>query len=558
MNDPDASHQPRGLQAAWLQLLALLAFGGLSYGSLKFAGEIENHVSPLWPASGLAMAILFFGGRKYWPAIFLGSLISNGIITSRDFPDIRAWQVWMPALGIATGAVIEAIAAAWLLKKRAGGQDFCLSGGHANAFVLFVAIGAALISALIGPSALLLGGIFPPERWAMVALTWFVGDATGILIFGAAFIFPWRTIHFASLREEWLEILLLFLALGLVGGTMTGMYQHPFLTEWPRAYMILPVILWAVFRFGHLGTLLTLILTTVFSVTGAVFGHAVFPSTQPGYDLLFLQLFLLILSSVAWAVCGRVNELQILTNRLEDIVASRVVSQRDLLRRREDRITVLAHDLQVPLIGIRNLVQLLLQSGRQASDSEKSRKLLNVVGEASEQALALADRLLSNDEIRHLEPAPEPVDWVELLRSVSRRASLLEVSRELRFAIQCDESGIEGSVDRTVILQVLENLCHNAAKVSPHGGSVTLGLHQEGEAVVITVADQGPGFPSQEIPTLFTKTGFRQRIRTLPESTGLGLFIIGKSVRDLGGTISCQSLEGQGATFTIRLPRHSI
>jgi len=318
------------------------------------------------------------------------------------------------------------------------------------------------------------------------------------------------------------------------------------------------VILWAVFRFGHLGTLLTLLLTTVLSVTGAVFGHEVFPSTQPGYALFFLQLFLLILSSVAWPVCGRVNELQILTNRLEDIVASRVVSQRDILRRREERIKVLAHDLQVPLIGIRNLVQLLLQPRRQESDAEKSRTLLNVIGEASDQALALAGHLLSNDEIRHLEPSPEPVDWVELLHSVSRRASLLEVSRELRFAVQCDESGIEGSVDRTIILQVLENLCHNAAKVSPHGGSITLGLHQEGETVVITVADQGPGFPSQEIPLLFTKTGFRQRIRTLPESTGLGLFIVGKSVRDLGGTITCQSVEGQGATFTIRLPRHAI
>jgi signal transduction histidine kinase len=274
--------------------------------------------------------------------------------------------------------------------------------------------------------------------------------------------------------------------------------------------------------------------------------------------LLFLQLFLLIVSSVAWAVCGRVNELQILTNRLEDIVASRVVSQRDILRRREDRITVLAHDLQVPLIGIRNLVQLLLQPKRQDADGEKSRKLLNVIGEASEQALALADRLLSNDEIKHLEPAPEPVDWVELLRSVSRRASLLEVSRELRFAMQCDEPAIEGSVDRTVILQILENLCHNAVKVSPHAGSITLGLHQEGKTVVITVADQGPGFPSQEIPTLFNKVGFRQRIRTLPESTGLGLFIVGKSVRDLGGTITCKSVEGQGATFTIRLPRHAI
>jgi signal transduction histidine kinase len=504
------------------------------------------------------MAILFFGGRKYWPAIFLGSFLSNGITTSRDFPDISAWRVWMPALGIATGAVLEAISAAWLLKNRAGGRDFCLSASHANAFVLFVALGSALISALIGPCALLLGGIFPPEKWPIVAMTWFVGDATGILVFGAAFIFPWRKINFISLREQWLEILLLFLTLVLVGGTMTGMYQHPFLNEWPRAYMILPVILWAVFRFAHLGTLLTLFLTTALSVAGAVFGHEVFPSTEPGYALFFLQLFLLTFSAVAWAVCGRVNELQILTNRLEDIVASRVVSQRDILRRREERITVLAHDLQVPLIGIRNLVQLLLQPRRQESEREKSRQLLNVIGEASDQAVALAGRLLSNDEIEHLEPAPEPVDWVELIHSVSRRASLLEVSRELRFAIQCDPSGIEGSVDRTVILQVLENLCHNAAKVSPHGASITLGLHQEGEVVIITVADQGPGFPSQEIPTLFTKTGFRQRIRTLPESTGLGLFIVGRSVRDLGGTITCQSEEGKGATFTIRLPHHAI
>ena len=89
MNAAGTGHQPSRLQAVWLQLLALLAFGGLSYGSLKFAGEIENHVSPLWPASGLAMAILFFGGRKYWPAVFLGSFLSNGITTSIDFPGHR-------------------------------------------------------------------------------------------------------------------------------------------------------------------------------------------------------------------------------------------------------------------------------------------------------------------------------------------------------------------------------------------------------------------------------------------------------------------------------------
>lgn len=269
-------------------------------------------------------------------------------------------------------------------------------------------------------------------------------------------------------------------------------------------------------------------------------------------------MFLLIVASVAWAVCGRVNELQILTDRLEDMVASRVVAQGETLRRREERIAVMAHDLQVPLIGIRNLVELLLNPRRAGDDPAKFRQLLTVIGEASEQARALAERLLAGQEIERLEPCPEPVDWVELVRGVARRASLLEVSRQLRFVIQSDDPRIEGSVDATVALQVLENLCHNAVKVSPHSGTITLGVREEGEAVVITLADQGPGFRREEIPMLFTKVGFHQRIRTLPESTGLGLFIVGKSVRELGGTIHCESAEGRGATFTIRLPRRAI
>jgi len=108
-----------------------------------------------------------------------------------------------------------------------------------------------------------------------------------------------------------------------------------------------------------------------------------------------------------------------------------------------------------------------------------------------------------------------------------------------------------------VFLQVLENLCHNAAKVSPHGGTITLGLREENEVVIITLKDEGPGFPPEELPTLFTKIGFHDRIRTLPESSGLGLFIVGKAVRALGGTITCESRKGQGATFTIRLPRRA-
>lgn len=545
-------------RSALLQALAALAFGGLSFVSLNFAGEIERHVSAVWPASGLAMAILFFGGRKFWKAVFLGAFVSNGITTWLEFPDFPVWRVVMPSLGIASGAALEAMAAAWVLRNRAGGREFCLSAAHATAFVLGVALLASSISALIGPSALVAAAVIAPENWAMVALTWFVGDATGILVFGAMLVFPWRSLDFHALRARWLEILLLFLTLALVAGNMTGIYNDPAIKQWPRAYMILPVILWAVFRFNHPGTLAALVFITLLSIGGSALGHQVFPSDQPGYALFFLQLFLLIVASVAWAVCGRVNELQILTDRLEEMVASRVVAQSETLRRREERIAVMAHDLQVPLIGIRNVVELLLNPLRAGDDPAKSRELLTVIGEASEQARALAERLLAGQKIERLEPCPEAVDWVELVRGVARRASLLEVSRQLRFVTQFDQPRIEGAVDTTVVLQVLENLCHNAAKVSPHSGTITLGVREEAEAVVITLADQGPGFRREEIPMLFTKVGFHQRIRTLPESTGLGLFIVGKSVRELGGTIHCESREGQGATFVIRLPRRAI
>jgi signal transduction histidine kinase len=540
------------------QALVALLFFGLSYLTLSFAGEIERHVSPVWPAAGLAMAAVFFFGPKILLGIFIGAMASNAMTTWQEFPDMALWRIALSSGGIAMGAALEAMVAARFLQSRAGGRNFCLSAGHASAFVLVVALLPAAISALIGPSFLTLCGVFPTDRWLLVVLTWFVGDATGILVMGAALIFPWRSIDPVSLRGRWPEALMLLLTLLLLIGNITGIYEKSAIKEWPREYMILPVILWAIFRFNHLGTLATLVILTVCGVVGSSLGHEVFPSTKPGYGLFFLQMFLLILSAVAWAVCGRVNELQILTGRLEDLVASGIVTQRETLRRREEKLAVLAHDLQVPLIGIRNLIELLLDPRRSSHDPEKSRHLLTEIGKASEQARHLAERLLEEQEIDTLHPQQEELDWVELVRGVARRASLLDASRELRFVTLTDSPRIIGTVDRVVLMQVLENLCHNAAKVSPRGGTVSLHLREEGDAVVITLADQGPGFRREEIPMLFTNFGFRERLRKQRGSSGLGLFIVGKAVRELGGTIACTSAENEGAIFVIRLPRRAI
>jgi len=552
-----------GLRYRWLinglfQLLAALVFGGLSFLSLNYAGQIERHVSPVWPASGLAMAILFFGGRRFWVAILLGSLASNGLTSWLAFPCLQPWAILLPSLGISVGAVLEALIAARLLETRASGRAFCLDSSSATAFVLAVALMPSAISALIGPLSLVLFGIFSPENLGTVAMTWFVGDATGILVFGAALVFPWRGIDWPNSKARRIEALLLLIVLVMVGGVMTGMYSETGMREWPLAYLVLPVVLWAVFRFNHSGTLVSLLLITLMSLGGASIGFEVFPSGIPGYALFFQQMFLLIVTSVAWTVCGRVNELQILNQRLEELVASKVLGQRKALQQREESLSVAAHDLQVPLVGIRNLVESLLAPRRKGELRESSRTLLAEVGAAAEQARALADRLLTRQDASHWESRPEAVDWVELIQGAARRSSLLVTSRDIRFVTKSEAERIEGSVDRVLLLQVLENLCHNAVKFSPRNGTITVGIHEEAENVVITLADEGPGFRADEIPVLFTQVGFRSRVRAPSKSTGLGLFIVGKAVRELGGTITCTSSEGQGATFTIRLPRCAV
>ncbi len=73
--------------------------------------------------------------------------------------------------------------------------------------------------------------------------------------------------------------------------------------------------------------------------------------------------------------------------------------------------------------------------------------------------------------------------------------------------------------------------------------------------MVLTVSDQGPGVAKSALPTLFRCVGFAGGRRRAPGSgSGLGLYLVGKLVRELGGVVACESRPGAGTTFTVRLP----
>jgi len=127
-----------------------------------------------------------------------------------------------------------------------------------------------------------------------------------------------------------------------------------------------------------------------------------------------------------------------------------------------------------------------------------------------------------------LYPAPPP--GVELIREI--------------------EPGLPAvRADRDQILQVLLNLVRNAVEAMPDGGPVRVTARREGEAVVFSVTDSGPGISPEDLPRVF-----EPYFTTKEGGTGLGLAIARRIAEEHGGRLDLESTPGRGATFTLRLP----
>lgn len=180
---------------------------------------------------------------------------------------------------------------------------------------------------------------------------------------------------------------------------------------------------------------------------------------------------------------------------------------------------------------------------------------------SSEMKQAVADAASAGQEavqlfvtmrkfIRAGEVQPKMIRLEDLLaRAVRIAGAYVRERAELKVA--AGTSG-EVSVCEPLFLQVLANLLRNAANASPPGGVVELSTRVDGDNVVITVIDDGPGV-AQEI----ADTMFEPFATTSPEGAGLGLAISAFVVQLHQGSISYHRPPGRGACFTVSIPRVS-
>ncbi|MDQ6929587.1 MAG: HAMP domain-containing histidine kinase [Candidatus Eremiobacteraeota bacterium] len=101
--------------------------------------------------------------------------------------------------------------------------------------------------------------------------------------------------------------------------------------------------------------------------------------------------------------------------------------------------------------------------------------------------------------------------------------------------------------------QILRNVLINAVRYTPPGGHVALLCDRPDAAITLTVSDSGPGIPTEDLPHIFDE-GFRGKAGGSANGSGIGLSVVSRLLRSLGGNAHVQSEEGNGATFVIELP----
>ena len=223
----------------------------------------------------------------------------------------------------------------------------------------------------------------------------------------------------------------------------------------------------------------------------------------------------------------------------------------ETLRRRF--VSDASHELKTPLAAIRLLTDSILQTDNM--DMETVRDFVTDIGSEAERLSRITEDLLRLTRLdsNQVDP-PEVVEVAPVLEQVMRMMSLLAQEKGTELTCQtggdCRVLATKGEVH-----QVIYNLTDNAVKYSGSHGSVRVELRRDGNDVVLTVADNGPGIPEEDLPRVFERFYRVDKARSRAAGgTGLGLSIVQDTVTKRGGTVSAANRPEGGAMFTVRWP----
>lgn len=229
-----------------------------------------------------------------------------------------------------------------------------------------------------------------------------------------------------------------------------------------------------------------------------------------------------------------------------------VTRLRDLDQRQRDFVAMVSHELRTPLTAVMGYAETILGHHTQLGADG----VLDLVGRsqrAAERLAALVDELLDLSVIQRGELRLDiaAVDVAKVLADAVTQFA--PDTREVRVDVA---AGIPEVVsDGARLTQAIGNLVANAVKFSPEDQPVEVSARRGGDQLVVAVHDHGKGVPAEHRERIFERFVQLEPAKTRRKGGfGLGLYIVRQVCTALGATVDVSGEEGEGATFTVRVP----
>ncbi len=236
----------------------------------------------VWPPTGISLAVLVLAGYRFWPGVALGTLLVN----------VSAGVPVLAACGMATGNTLEALLGTWFLRRVSGFRGSLDRISCVMGFVHLSAGLSTIVAATLGVASGRLGGVIPPADWGRAWLTWWIGDAMGILIW-SPLVFAWAerpTVRLSGVRL--LEAGAILGALVTVSLLAFGAVLTPIQSIFLQPYVLFPPLIWAALRFGETGSATATFVVAAMAIGRTAAGVGPFARGTVNESLLFLQAFL--------------------------------------------------------------------------------------------------------------------------------------------------------------------------------------------------------------------------------------------------------------------------
>jgi len=531
---------------AWLAPALLVAIGYYLAARLGFALTLQPHpISTLWPPNALLLSALLLSPVRAWWWLLAAALPAHLLA------ELQSGVPVAMVLGWYTSNCSEALIGAGLAHAIVRRPLRLDSLRDAGIFLACCALAAPLLSSFLDAGFVRLVGWGSADYWKLVGTRFFSNVLAELTI--VPLVLAWAAFGIVRMRRlaflRYLETAAIFGALLAVCLFVFDVPAHEASLVPALFYAPLPFLLWATVRLGIRGTTSALALLTLATIWGAVHGLGPFANQAPQETARNMQLFLTAVSApmllLAVALEERARIERDARNQLAHL--SRVAMLGDLSGG-------IAHELNQPLTAILSNAQAAQQFiANKAMDNDEMNAILQDIIAADRRAGEVIARLRAL--FKRSEAHFQHLDLNDLVREVMSLAHGELITRGVDVVLQLSPGLPLLRGDRIQLEQVMLNIVMNASDAmtgpkSERRRVIKIRTVPTRHNVHLSFADSGPGLTPEVAGRLFEPF-----YTTKAQGLGLGLSISRSIVSAHGGRLWAMDMKGQGAMFSISLPR---